>query len=157
MVLGVTLVDGAFILASFLGVSALLRIMVLQKIILFAGAAALIYFGVKHFLASGKDDDRNDTITNSFFYGIRLTLTNPLTIIFWSGAFGLLMASGKVTGFINVLIYSLGCLTATLLFLSTVSISGKYISKVMNQTARKLINYFVGLYLIFYGCSTFFK
>ena len=132
----------------------LLRIEAIRKLVLIAGACVLIYFGISYFLKSG---DAIDSVKmegrNSFLHGIKLTMTNPLTIIFWSGMFGSLIASGTLAGAGNILFYSLGCISSTILFLSMVSIGGKYASKLLNQRFIRVMSYGVGLFLIFFGGS----
>ncbi|KPU45305.1 leucine efflux protein [Oxobacter pfennigii] len=158
MSLGVAVVDGLYIIASLLGMAALLKIDILNKVVLSVGGFVLIYFGLSYFKKQGK----NDTVIkqadrNSFLYGIKLTLTNPLTILFWSGVFGSLMASNKLSGAASILAYSAGCVMATVLFLGLISAGGKYASKLLNPKIIKVMGYGVGLYLVYFGLSMFTK
>jgi len=158
MALGVTLVDGVYIALSFLGMASLLKSEALRRIILIGGACALIYFGLSYFISfKNKKDEVKVENVNSFLYGVKLTLTNPLTIVFWSSIFGSLIASNKLTGIDNILTYSLGCITSTIAFLSLISAGGKYASKILSPNIIKIMSYGVGLFLIYFGGSMLFK
>jgi threonine/homoserine/homoserine lactone efflux protein len=125
MVLGVALVDAFYILVSFTGTAKLLEIGYIRSVMLIAGAIVLIYFGVKYLITAAKTNtDGASSMGNSFVYGIKLTMINPLSIVFWAGTFGTLVASGSVKGVEGMAFFSLGCITATLLFLGGVSLFG---------------------------------
>jgi len=157
MVWGVTLVDGMYILASWLGMAALLRIEAVKTATLIAGALVLIFFGSRLLIpaakqAAGPARERK----NSFGYGIALTLTNPLTILFWSSLFGSMIASGKLHGAVNPLLYSLGCVTATIFWLGLIAAGGNYLSGILKANRIRLLNALVGLFLISFGISMVF-
>lgn len=156
MVLGVAAVDAFYIFVSFTGVSNLLRIHFLSKVILFAGAGVLIYFGISYLKNAGKQKDAfpekaGPRIDSSFIYGIKLTLTNPLTILFWSGTFGSLIASQKLQGLGNTLLYSAGCIAATLLFLTAVCAACEYFQNKLNNRILKAADYVVGVFLMVFA------
>lgn len=158
MVLGVTIIDGAYIAASFLGMAKLLSMAFLKTTVLVAGACILIYFGLRHFLPSkNKTGNSGTEDKGAFLYALKLTAANPLTIVFWAGTFGMLIASDKLSGLGNIITYSLGCITSTVLFLTLVSIGGKYISKIFSEKLLKLIDYGVGIFLIYFGGRMLFK
>ncbi len=154
MVWGVALVDGIYILASFLGMATLLGIAAVKTATLIAGSLVLIVFGARLLIpAAGQEAGPAGERNRSFGYGIALTLTNPLTIIFWSSLFGSMIASGKLHGAANTLLYSLGCVSATVFFLSLVAASGNRLSAVLNERRIRLLNLAVGLFLIGFGIS----
>lgn len=155
MVWGVVLADGAYIAASLLGMAKLLEIPGIKTIMLMVGAGVLIYFGLNIIMKNG---NKNTCITaaeeneNSFYYGLKLTLTNPLTIIFWSGVFGALAASGELGGLGSIMLYGGGCLLSTFLFLTIVSLGGRLLTPLLtNGAIRKRMDWVVGLFLIFFG------
>lgn len=157
MALGVTLVDGFYIVTSFLGMSNLLKIEFLRRGVLIAGACTLIYFGISTILSSLRDEKKVEVKErNSFLYGIKLTLTNPLTIIFWSGILGTLIAGGELVGISNIFAYSIGCIASTILFLGLISIGGGYASRLLKPNVIKIMNAGVGLYLIYFGMNMLF-
>lgn len=155
MVWGVVLADGAYIAVSLLGMAKLLEIMVLKKAVLWVGATVLIYFGLRHLAKHGNEDDHSIADSgeeNSFTYGFKLTMTNPLTIVFWSGVFGTMAAGGQLRGFSSIMLYGAGCLLSTLLFLTLVSLGGHLVSPILTHRGiRKKLDWGVGLFLIFFG------
>lgn len=159
MTCAVALVDAFYICISFTTVSVLLKISYLHKIISILGTIILIYFGLTYIKNASKTsyDSVTKSENNSFIYGLKLTLINPLTIIFWSGTFGSLIASNKLIGLFNIITYSIGCVSATIIFLSITSISGKAIKKFIGIKALNLIDYAIGIILICFGINTFFR
>jgi threonine/homoserine/homoserine lactone efflux protein len=158
MALGVAIVDGFYIVISFLGVANLLRIEALRRVILILGACILIYFGLKYILNS-KNDSRaiQGDIKSPLLHGMKLTFTNPLTIIFWSGIFGSLIASGQLHGIYKIVLYSAGCISSTIIFLSLVSLGGDFSSRILSPRLVKVMGYGVGVFLIFFGAVMLFK
>jgi threonine/homoserine/homoserine lactone efflux protein len=153
MVLGVTMVDSAYISASVLGVSQLLTIYYLSKAVLIAGALVLIYFGFTHLTRFGTTGSTvSPRVKNSLTYGIKLTLTNPLTIIFWTSTFGSLAAANQLAAG-ALFLFAAGCVTATMLFLGAVSLAGNFASRMLQQKAVIILDRVVGLFLICFGLS----
>jgi len=151
MILAVALVDGVYIVLSFAGISGFLSIEPIRKAVLITGAGVLIYFGVKHLIKHSCNGINSTNTGSSFLYGIKLTLTNPLTIVFWSGAFGSLIASGRLEGMIEVAAFSAGCIASTVLFLSVVSAGAVRISGAMGIKPLRYLDFAVGLFLIGFG------
>ena len=157
MVLGVTIIDGMYIILSFTGIGLLLKIYMLKKIILILGAIALALFGITYLKNAHKKDleakdySTNESNSNSFLYAIGLTATNPLTIIFYSGLFGTLLASGNLSDTPSTILYSLGVLSATVIFLSFIGILGEVILKRVNKKILRILDYIVGVVLILLG------
>ncbi|MCX7709935.1 MAG: LysE family translocator [Clostridia bacterium] len=173
MVMGVTLVDTFYIILSFTGIGALLKIKFLNKLIFWGGAGVLIYFGykyIKSFLKNSSKDkaaseagngevmaDQQSKSRDSLLYGVKLTLTNPLTIVFWSGIFGALIGAKKLAGLQDILFYSAGCVLSTVLFLGIFSLIGKYITRFLNSKRLRYLDCVVGVFLVLFGFSMFLK
>lgn len=189
MVGGVALVDAFYIGVSFSGVSALLNIWFLKKVVFWGGALVLIFLGSRYFKRKEprRDLPQEAGISrgeppgdagphvgihleiprgisagySSLLYGIKLTLTNPLTIIFWSGVFGALIGSGKLAGLTNLILFSSGCVAATLLFLTLFSLIGESLMRWLTPKTRRAgaryLDYGVGAFLILFGILMFFK
>lgn len=156
MTCAVALVDAFYICLSFTSISALLHIPNIETIVSFFGMIVLIYFGIT-FIKNARNKS-NKTIAfegNSFSYGIKITLINPLTIVFWSGTFGSLIAAHKLVGFVSTFIYASGCVTATLLFLGLTSLSGKYLNRLVDVNKLRFIDYAIGIILIIFGVEMF--
>lgn len=151
MVWGAVLVDAAYILLSVLGVSALLQIEALRRIVGLLGAGLLAYFGLRYLRAPAqlaRSSDQQGSSRGSFRYGVSLTLTNPLTILFWTGVLGAAMSTRSFDHHLGVLYFVVGCLTATLLFLTGVALAGHFLERLLSETLAVWLNRAVGLFLL---------
>jgi threonine/homoserine/homoserine lactone efflux protein len=153
MVVGVALADAACIALALLGVGALLRVGEIRLAIGLLGAATLSYFGWRTIRAAAGDaavkkvrllDGRA-----SLAYGLALTLTNPLTIVFWGGAFAGLVAAGTFGGMMDSVVFAVGCVAATVVFLTGVAVSARALQPVLAATGTFVwLNRAVGVFLI---------
>lgn len=179
MVTGVALVDAAYMAGAIGGLSLLLQIPWVKQIVVIGGVVVLIWFGVGSIRAkvpqvgavqtegvaghAGAMDapiarhiERPTYRTrDSFWYGVVLTLANPLTILFWAGVFGSLMSSHGLFDRTNLFGFAVGCVWSTLLFLSAVSLLGTYAAKVLHPVWMKRLNVVVGLFLIGFAIVLF--
>jgi threonine/homoserine/homoserine lactone efflux protein len=151
MAWGAALVDTLYILLSLLGVSVLLQIGPVRMAVGLAGALLLLYFGLRYMrapAATTQVQHRNQSPLQSFAFGVSLTLTNPLTILFWTGVLGAMMSTHtfNLTG--GVFFFSAGCITATLLFLTGVALASHFLERVLNDRLALWLNRAVGLFLI---------
>lgn len=153
MVLGVTLVDALYIVAASLGMAQLLEIEQLRDALVLAGGGLLLYFGVTYLHSLGRVSSHRLVIGNPFWYGVVLTLTNPLTILFWAGIFGALLASSQRSNIViySLPLFSLGCVISTLLFLSLIVYVGNFLSFLFRPLVQKTFHLVLGLVFIIFG------
>ena len=85
-----------------------------------------------------------------------MTLSNPLTIIFWIGIFSAKIAEKKYSKK-EVVIYGLGALIPTFLFLSFIGIIGMLIKTFLAPITISLLNILVGLILIYFSINILIK
>ncbi|MFD2618369.1 LysE family translocator [Terrilactibacillus laevilacticus] len=157
MTLAVMLVDALYIGLSFTLITSLLQIKALQIILHFFCLIALLYFGFSY-IKKAKMKKLKETLPEStgFIYGLKLTLINPLTIVFWSGTFGSLFAGDNLLTREALILYALGAVFATFAFLFFTSLFGHFLNKFMNVRVVRYLDYSVGTILILYGLLTFF-
>lgn len=151
MVWGAAVVDALYILLSVIGVSALLQIGSVRKVVGFIGALLLIYFGIRYLRApaqTARVEHRDESAFRSFTFGVGLTLTNPLTILFWAGVLGAMMSTHTFKHSGGVLYFAAGCVVATLLFLTAVALAGHFLERVLTERRALWLNRGVGLFLI---------
>lgn len=152
MTIAVALVDAAYIVVSFTSVAALLEIQAVHMLVRGLGSAVLAYFGLKYIKGAKADrnmESRGDAGKGgSFMYGMKLTILNPLTILFWSATFGSLISSGRLSGIGSTAIFSLGCVLSTVIFLGAMSLLGNRISRMLNGRILKMLDYSVGVFLL---------
>jgi threonine/homoserine/homoserine lactone efflux protein len=151
MVWGVALVDALYILLSVAGVSALLQIGPARAIVGVAGALLLFYFGIRYLrapVATGRVEHASESPLKSLTFGVGLTLTNPLTILFWAGVLGATMSTHTFNQAGGVFYFAAGCVAATLLFLTAIAVAGHYLERVLTDRLSLWLNRVVGLFLI---------
>ena len=152
MVLGVALADGLYIALALAGVTALLEISALRIALGLLGAATLAWFGwrtLRSAASVAKPASGGEGALGSLRYGFVLTLTNPLTALFWTGVFAGLAAGSFGADRAAATAFGLGCVGATLLFLTGVATSGRALGRLLASPAALLwLNRAVGAFLI---------
>lgn len=151
MVWGVALVDALYIVLSIIGVSALLQIGAVRTAVGLAGVLLLAYFGIRYLRAPverKQGSQTTDSLLKSFTYGAGLTLTNPLTILFWAGVLGAMLSTHSFSQPGGVILFCAGCITATLLFLTAVALAGHSLERVLTEWLLLWLNRAVGVFLI---------
>lgn len=162
-VLGVTLVDGLYILAAILGLGAIINKYSGSKLILkYFGAIILFLFGLsnisgafdRNLLPSLHFSGNND---NSIFVKtLLLTLSNPLTIIFWAGVFSSKIAEGDKKNS-EIYAFGFGAILSTLVFLTFIALLGSIIQSFISPKVSDMLNIFVGGLLLFFAIRTIIK
>ena len=151
MAWGAALVDALYILLSMAGVAALLQFESARLAIGIGGALLLSFFGIRYLRAPAKiagARHRSESPLKSFAYGVVLTLTNPLTILFWAGVLGAMMSTRTFDRPGGMVYFAVGCVTATLLFLTAVAFAGHLLERLLNERLALWLNRAVGLFLI---------
>lgn len=151
MAAGVALTDAVYLAGAVGGLSLLLQIPAVKTIVLVGGAALLVWFGIGSLRARWEvatGDEAKRAKGSSFWHGVLITLTNPLTILFWSGVFGSLMASHAIADSLSLFGFATGCLLATLLFLALVAGLGSFAQKALRPSRIQALNKVAGLFLI---------
>jgi threonine/homoserine/homoserine lactone efflux protein len=154
MVWGAALVDAVYILLSVAGVSALLQAGSVRVAVGLTGTLVLIYFGLRY-LCSPADLSRLErpdaSLWRSFTFGVGLTLTNPLTILFWAGVLGAMLSTQGVEHTGSIVHFATGCVTATLLFLSGVALTGRLLERALTPRLALWLNRVVGVLLLVFS------
>ena len=161
LVLAIALVDAFYILLAGLGVSNLLKKKKVNTIFKIVGSVVLIIFGFNIILnvfginiIPGLNLKPNTT--NIFIQGLVLTLSNPITIVFW----GSLLTTKIVDDGLKkkeLVIFSLGLVSSTLLFLTFVALLGTVLSNFIPVFISNILNVIVGILIMFFGVKLLFK
>ncbi|WP_391204652.1 LysE family translocator [Psychrobacillus sp. L4] len=163
-VLGVTIVDVFYILGSIFGIGAILGEYKKAKgIIHYIGAAVLIVFGLSNVigfwgvsLIPSLDFLSEQSTQSVFWKTIVLTLSNPLTILFWAGVFSTKIGQENMKQN-DMYTFGLGAVLSTFLFLTIISVLGSLLTIFLAPIVLKLLNLLVGLVLIAFGIKIVFK
>ena len=161
LILAITLVDALYITLAGLGASKLLKGQRRTKILKMIGAFVLVFFGLSIILNVAGINvipglNLTPTATSIFVQGLILTLSNPLTIVFWTGVLVDKIIEDKLKNK-QLIIFSFGLVSATLLFLSGVAILGRTLSTFIPAMISDVLNIAVGLLIIFFGIRLFVR
>jgi threonine/homoserine/homoserine lactone efflux protein len=151
MAWGAAFVDALYIVLSIVGVSALLQVGPARIAIGLTGAGLLVFFGIRYLRAPAqiaRVEASSASLSKSFAYGVGLTVTNPLTILFWVGVLGAMMSTRTFDQPGGVVFFAAGCVAATLLFLTAVALAGHLLERVLDDRLTLWLNRGVGLFLI---------
>ena len=153
---GSMIADGCFMLIVYLGLNQFLTIPIIQVFLWLFGAFILLYTGIESILKMDKVDlslyRSKESLLRSFLVGFIMSITSPLSILFWLGIYGSVLAqTAQTEGTGSLLIYScmifLG-LTIWDLFMASLT-SG--FRKFLNLKMLKGISVISGLSLLGFG------
>lgn len=95
--LGALLADGVFMLLVYFGVIHFLSSPFMQTLLWLFGFFVLSYIGCESLLKAGKvavsSKRSSESLLKSFNAGFFMSLSNPLSILFWLGVFGSVLAN----------------------------------------------------------------
>lgn len=160
---GVTIIDGLYILLAIFGIGKLIeKNHNMQKFLKYFGSFILIVFGLYILYGSIHSQSLSqNSITEfvnktPFISAILLTLSNPLTIVFWTGVFAAKTAQNNMK-IREVSLFGIGSLIATLIFLSLISVLGCFTKTFVNDNLIMFLNIIIGFVLIFFGVRPYLK
>ena len=161
LVLAVTLVDAFYILLASLGVSKLLEKKNVKNIFKIISSIVLILFGLNIILSVFNVNiipglNLNVTSTNIFIIGLLLTLSNPLTIIFWTSVLTTKLIDDKLSKK-ELFIFSIGLISSTIFFLTLIAILGTILSSYIPDFISSILNIIVGFLIIGFGIKILIK
>ena len=161
LVLAITLVDAFYILLAGLGVSKIIEKKNVKSIFKIVGSLILIIFGLNIILnvfniniIPGLNLRPNNT--NIFIQGLILTLSNPITIVFW----GSILTTKIIDDGLRkkeLFIFSIGLVSSTIIFLSFVALLGTILSRFIPKYISNILNVIVGRLIILFGIKLFIK
>lgn len=159
LVLAIALVDALYITLAGLGTSKLLEGQKRKKILKIIGSFALVFFGINIILNVFGINiipglDLKPTAKSIFIQGLILTLSNPITIVFWTSVLVGKIIKDKLKNK-QLVIFSFGLVCATLLFLSFVAILGTLLSTFIPACISDVLNIIVGVFIVFFGIKLF--
>jgi len=160
MSLGVALVDAVYIALSFTAVSGLMASnQGAEWLVRIAGAMVLCWFAFGYIKGAGRKEtsSKESRLGGSFIYGIKLTMINPLSIVFWTGTFGAVLASGMIPVGVGIVVYAAGCVSATIFFMTGASFMGSRVEGLLTPSVTKKLDRAVGVCLFLFASSLIFR
>ncbi|MCP4177620.1 MAG: LysE family transporter [bacterium] len=159
-VLTVTFVDLIFIFLAVVGISALIEKR--ERLIKIIGFFVLVIFGIKIIITALYSD--NTQVVNILKIGYWMifiktaimTVSNPLTIIFWSGVFSSKIIEERYKTK-ELLKFGSGAVSSTFVFMFVIILLGNYLIEYVGTKYIPIINILVGIVLIYYGIKLILK
>ena len=96
------------------------------------------------------------TSDNIFIQGLVLTLSNPITIVFW----GSILTTRIIEDNLNkkeLTVFSVGLVSSTIIFLTFIAISGTILSNFIPEKISNILNILVGIIIVFFGIKMIVK
>mgnify|MGYP003586732296 CR=1 FL=1 len=157
MALAVTLVDTLYIGLAGLGLTGILRREKLKKILKIFGCLVLVMFGLNNIagaLSYQLIPDINlfaaDSQQGVFLQGLILTMSNPMTIIFWGGIFSAQVLERNLDG-VQLLYFAIGCILSTLVFISFIAFLGSVVNQFLSREVVNMLNLSIGVLIVYFG------
>lgn len=155
--IGAMSADATYLTLIFFGLTAFLNIALMKIVLGLGGSFILIYLGfvsAKDFFHQHADSKNRQRriFKSSFITGYFLAISSPLTIVWWTGVFGALLASqtGAQTtfsAFLSCLSILLGCF----LWGFFLAIALHWGRKIINENIAGFISLVAGIFLMAFG------
>lgn len=161
LVLAIALVDAFYIILASLGVSKILDKPKIKKAFKIIGSFVLIIFGANIILNVFNINiipglNLKPTSSNIFLQGLILTLSNPITIVFWGSVLTTKIIEDKLNKK-ELTVFSVGLVSSTLIFLTFVAVLGTILSSFIPENVSKIMNIIVGVLIVFFGIKMLLK
>lgn len=154
--LGAILADAVYMALVYFGVVHFLEMDFMKAFLWLFGFFVLTYTGIETVLSAGKlvIDERevNDSHFSSFLSGFLMSISNPLTMLFWLGIYGSVLANAADKYDIqHLIVYSSAIFFGILCWDITMALISSSFRKFLTQPILVLISALSGLSLICFG------
>lgn len=154
---GASSADTTYLVVIYFGLTAFLNLAFMKIILGFAGSIILIYLGLmsaKEFFSSAdsKSNRQRTLFKNSFLTGYVLAISSPMTIVWWTGVFGALLATQthavtRLSAFFSCVSILIGCFLWAFCLALVLHFGKKYV----NKKTTGIISLIAGLFLVGFG------
>jgi L-lysine exporter family protein LysE/ArgO len=154
--LGAILADGIYMIVVYLGVVHVIDTPFIKTFLWLFGSFVLVYTGIESMISAkkiGAMKQRNrEPLSKSFFSGFMMSITNPLTILFWLGIYGSVLANtASIYGTKELILYSSAIFIGLLTWDITMAAVASSFRNFMRSQALVLLSRISGLSLIGFG------
>ncbi len=161
LVIAVTLIDALYILLACLGINKLINNDLFKKFSSLIGGLVLLFFGISIILSSFKTSiipelNLKYTCLGTFIQGLILTLSNPITIIFWGGILTAEIIKKNLQKK-ELFVFSLGLISSTILFLTMIALLGTVLSEFITPKMSQILNIITGAIILYFGLNMLFR
>jgi threonine/homoserine/homoserine lactone efflux protein len=153
---GSMIADGLFMLLVYLGLVHFLEVPIIQIFLWLFGAFVLIYSGVEGILGINSitlaDSRGKDSLFKCFLTGFIMSITSPLSILFWLGIYGSVLAkTAQINGTEALLIYSSMIFLGLILWDILVAALTSSFRRFLNISSLRYISIISGVSLVGFG------
>lgn len=154
--LGAILADAVYMALVYLGVVHFLEMDFMKTFLWLFGFFVLTYTGIETVLNAGKlaidKQEANDSHFSSFLSGFLMSISNPLTILFWLGIYGSVLANAADKYDIqHLILYSSAIFLGILCWDITMALISSSFRRFLTPSILVLISALSGLSLICFG------
>ena len=154
--LGAILADIVYMILVYFGLATYMNIPIIQTFLWLFGAFVLIYSGIESLVSSvtanEKSPQRNATRFHSFRTGFFMSLMNPLSILFWIGIYGSVLAE-TADDFSSRQIFINSCAIICGIFLwdYTIALLSSFFRRFLTDRFLRVVSLLSGTSLIAFG------
>lgn len=154
--LGSLAADLLYMMTVYFGIVHFLETPFMKTFLWSFGCFVLLYTGFESIKGAGKismkDSRREESITKSFLAGFLMALSNPLTILFWLGIYGSVLAKTATTyDQFHLMLYSSAIIIGLIIWdISMAAVSSGF-RRFLSDKGLTLISKLSGLSLIGFG------
>ncbi|WP_409293176.1 LysE family transporter [Peribacillus sp. SCS-37] len=154
--LGATAADMIYMLLVYFGLAQFIEIGFIKTLLWSFGSFVLIYTGIESIIAAGKVSIRNsrekESSLKSFISGFLMSISNPITILFWIGIYGSVLAK-TASSYSNeqLILYSSAIFSGVLLWDVTMAAVSSGFRRILRSGLLTLISILSGISLIGFG------
>ena len=164
IVIGVFIIDAFYIFWAIFGVSTFIKsnnAKIISKII---GFIILLIFGINIIVSEFVKINlipklaylNNLQINNPIILGLLLTLSNPLTVIFWIGIFSSKIGENNFTRK-ELILYGIGALIPTIIFLTIIALLGIILKMFLSSFIISFLNIVIGVLILYFAVKILLK
>lgn len=154
---GSMIADGIFMILIYMGMVRFLNMPEIQIFLWIFGSLVLIYSGVESIVTAEKVDihatmRNKESLSRSFMVGFMVSITSPLSILFWLGIYGSILAkTANSYGTSHLFIYSSMIFLGLALWDICVASLTTGLRRFLNDSMLKWISVISGASLIGFG------
>ncbi|MGE6631955.1 LysE family translocator [Bacillus sp. NPDC077027] len=154
---GAMAADVVYMLLIYFGVAQLLTAPLIKTFLWLFGFFVLTYTGIEslrkvNFQESAKDNGGESSISHSFMTGFFISLSNPLSILFWLGIYGSILANTmEKYGASQMFIFSIGIFIGMLLWDVCMALLASTFRRYLSERVLHSMSVLAGLSLLGFG------
>ncbi|RXY99693.1 LysE family transporter [Fictibacillus sp. S7] len=154
--LGATTADAIYMALVYMGLVHFLEAPMIKAFLWLFGCFVLIYTGIESFRSSAvmvhSKKKEQEKMRKCFFSGFFMSLTNPLTILFWLGIYGSVLAeTAAVSQTEQLILHSSAIFGGILLWDFTMALVASGFRRFLADTLLSMISRLSGISLIGFG------